>query len=192
MINGHGFGPDYIVDAGVTLIILIPVFWGILGRLIAKKRVTFMRISGLVIFFIYIYALIKVTIFPMMIFKWGSRAYRYGFGKQFLANLNVLELLQYTLIQVLGNIILLLPLSILVAFLWPSKFSAFKPNIVLGLLVTLGIETTQLIMSFFYLGSRTFDVNDLILNTLGYLLGFSIYKIIKVVLKIDEKTFRIF
>ncbi|MCG0633270.1 integral membrane protein [Lactiplantibacillus plantarum] len=43
MINGHGFGPDYIVDSGVVLIVLIPLFLAILVRQISKKRVTFFR-----------------------------------------------------------------------------------------------------------------------------------------------------
>ncbi|KZU96684.1 hypothetical protein Lp19_0660 [Lactiplantibacillus plantarum] len=37
MINGHGFGPDYIVDSGVVLIVLIPLFLAILVRQISKK-----------------------------------------------------------------------------------------------------------------------------------------------------------
>lgn len=192
MINGHGFGPDYIVDSGVALIVLIPLFLAILVRQISKKRVTFFRISGLIMFFIYIYALIKVTIFPMMIFKFGSKAYRYGFGKQYLANFNVLEISKYTPIQIWGNIALVLPLSILIAYLWPHKLSAFKFNICVGILTTIGIEMTPLIMAFFYLGSRTFDINDLILNLLGYLLGFCIYKVIKPIFNIESDMFRVF
>ncbi|WP_259609098.1 hypothetical protein [Lactiplantibacillus plantarum] len=53
MINGHGFGPDYIVDSGIALIVLIPLFLAILVRQISKKRVTFFRISGLIMFFIW-------------------------------------------------------------------------------------------------------------------------------------------
>jgi len=87
---------------------------------------------------------------------------------------------------------LILPLSIIVAYLWPIKFSCAGPNIALGFLTTLGIETIQLLMSFFYLGNRTFDVNDLILNSLGYLLGFLIYKITKPLFKIKSDEFRIF
>ncbi|MGP2465867.1 VanZ family protein [Lactiplantibacillus plantarum] len=59
-------------------------------------------------------------------------------------------------------------------------------------LTTIGIEMTQLIMAFFYLGSRTFDINDLILNLLGYLLGFCIYKVIKPIFNIESDMFRVF
>jgi len=192
MINGHGFGPDYLVDSGIILIILIPLFIAILVRQVLKKRFSILRVGGLMIFFAYTYALIKVTIFPVTIFKLGSRAYSYGFGKQYLANFDMFEMFHYAPLQILGNIGLLLPLSIIVAYLWPNKFNNVRPNIVLGLLTTLGIETIQLLMSFFYLGNRTFDMNDLILNSLGYLLGFVIYKVTKPLFRIDSDEFRIF
>jgi len=94
MINGHGFGPDYLVDSGIILIILIPLFIMILVRQVLKKRFSVFRIGGLMIFFVYTYELVKVTIFPVMVFKLGSRAYSYGFGKQYLANFNIFEMFQ--------------------------------------------------------------------------------------------------
>lgn len=191
MINGHGFGPDYLIDAGVTLIILIPLFFYILIRQFFNGHVTIVKVSGLIAFFLYVYALLSVTFFPIMVFKWGAKAYQYGFGKQYLANFNVLELFQYAPSQIIGNLALLLPLSILVAYLWPNQFSQARPNIILGGLTTLGIETLQLLMSFFYLGNRTFDVNDLILNIVGYLIGFGLYKISKSIFKLSPDVFQI-
>lgn len=46
-------------------------------------------------------------------------------------------------------------------------------------------------MSFFYLGNRTFDVNDLILNIVGYLIGFGLYKISKSIFKLSPDVFQI-
>ena len=43
---------------------------------------------------------------------------------------------------------------------------------------SLGIETIQLIMSFFYLGNRVFDVNDLFFNTIGSIFGFVFFKLV--------------
>lgn len=192
MINGQGFGPDYIIDAGATLIILVPLFFYILIRQFFNGHATVVKVSGLIAFFLYIYALLSVTFFPIMAFKWGSKAYQYGFGKQYLANFNVLELFQYAPSQIIGNLVLILPLSILAAYLWPNQFSQARPNIILGALTTLGIETLQLLMSFFYLGNRTFDVNDLILNIIGYLIGFGLYKVSKSIFKLSPDVFRIF
>ncbi|WP_225361886.1 VanZ family protein [Apilactobacillus timberlakei] len=48
-----------------------------------------------------------------------------------------------------------------------------------GFLSTLLIEIFQLILNYFYLGYRVFDVNDIILNFIGYILGLIIYIIIK-------------
>ncbi|TPR13331.1 hypothetical protein DY048_05195 [Apilactobacillus timberlakei] len=52
-------------------------------------------------------------------------------------------------------------------------------NIIVGFLSTLLIEIFQLILNYFYLGYRVFDVNDIILNFIGYILGLIIYIIIK-------------
>ncbi|WP_260202268.1 hypothetical protein [Lactiplantibacillus pentosus] len=51
MINGHGFGPDYLIDAGATLIILIPLFFYILIRQFFNGHVTIVKVSGLIAFF---------------------------------------------------------------------------------------------------------------------------------------------
>lgn len=50
-----------------------------------------------------------------------------------------------------------------------------KKNIRLILLMSLTIECTQLIMSFFYFGNRIFDVNDLLFNTIGGAMGYLLY-----------------
>ncbi|TPR23453.1 hypothetical protein DY102_03830 [Apilactobacillus timberlakei] len=50
---------------------------------------------------------------------------------------------------------------------------------IVGFLSTLLIETLQLILNYFYLGYRVFDINDIILNFIGYILGLIIYIIIK-------------
>ncbi len=41
--------------------------------------------------------------------------------------------------------------------------------------MSLAIECTQLIMSFFYFGNRIFDVNDLLFNTIGGAMGYLLY-----------------
>ncbi|WEV37911.1 VanZ family protein [Lactobacillus sp. ESL0677] len=45
------------------------------------------------------------------------------------------------------------------------------------------MESTQLTLSFFYLGNRIFDINDLLLNTLGSLLGFAFFKLCNKIFK---------
>lgn len=69
-------------------------------------------------------------------------------------------------LNILGNVLAFLPLGILLPLLYPSLRSLWKITL-LGLLVSLLIECTQLV---FVIG--VFDVDDLLLNTLGAVLGY--------------------
>lgn len=75
--------------------------------------------------------------------------------------------------NVLGNIIMFIPYGFFVSYYLNLKkpLSAF----LLVLLVSLSIETTQLLIG------RVFDIDDIILNTIGGILGFFVYKLIFII-----------
>ena len=75
--------------------------------------------------------------------------------------------------NVLGNIIMFIPYGFFVSYYLNLKkpLSAF----LLVLLVSLSIETTQLLIG------RVFDIDDIILNITGGILGFFIYKLIFII-----------
>lgn len=68
------------------------------------------------------------------------------------------------------NILLLIPFGFLVPLIWKNYRKAYK-IIILGAGFSLLIELSQLITN------RTTDVDDLITNTLGALIGFIIWKL---------------
>lgn len=72
------------------------------------------------------------------------------------------------LIENIGNIILFFPLGVAISY---SKLGKLKRAVLLGFLVSLFIEMLQLIFS---LG--TFEIDDLIHNTIGTVIGFIISK----------------
>ena len=78
-------------------------------------------------------------------------------------------------INIFGNIIMFIPFGILLTILFNYKF--IKPFIVFEIgLITL--ELTQ------YISRRgVFDVDDIILNTVGFLIGYAIIKIISKILE---------
>ena len=78
--------------------------------------------------------------------------------------------LNYFLIRVLGNIFIFIPVGFLVSLIWNMKD---KNVILIGFLISLSIELTQLFLK------RTTDIDDLILNTLGVIIGLLISKRIK-------------
>lgn len=75
-------------------------------------------------------------------------------------------------IETFLNVILFIPLGFFLPFLY-KKYNRLANIVLAGFLISLSIELVQM----FDIG--TTDINDLIANTLGTCLGFSIYKTFK-------------
>lgn len=81
--------------------------------------------------------------------------------------------LREILVNLIGNVAMFIPLGIV----WPSVFpelNTAKKAIAAGFGASLIIEIIQL--PFF---SRCSDIDDLILNTTGYILGYGIYRLVR-------------
>lgn len=84
------------------------------------------------------------------------------------------------------NIILLFPMGVYLALFGMKNF---KIAFIIIFLTTLTIESYQILFSYFGLTNRRiFDVDDIILNSLGGMIGFFISLYTVKVLKIREKT----
>ena len=77
--------------------------------------------------------------------------------------------------QVIGNLVMLLPLGIYIPLLFPG-FSGFFRVFIVCLLVSISIELMQLITSV-----RSTDIDDVILNTSGAVVGYVIYKFLRLI-----------
>lgn len=78
--------------------------------------------------------------------------------------------------NILGNVLLFLPYGFFIGcYLKPDKMIF---PFLLSLILSLSIETTQLVIG------RVFDIDDIILNVLGGLLGFLLYRLLD---KVKEK-----
>ena len=73
-----------------------------------------------------------------------------------------------TLINLLGNVVVFSPIGLFLPRLWEKKWRWWK-MLPLGGAVSLSIEVTQLFVG------RSFDVDDIILNAFGVLLGYWLY-----------------
>ena len=90
-----------------------------------------------------------------------------------MVNLLDYEIFREMLINVIGNSTMFIPLGIV----WPSvfrKLDTHKKVIAAGVGFSLCIEIFQL--PFF---DRVTDIDDLILNSLGFLIGYGIYLLVK-------------
>ena len=131
-----------------------------------KQKIVFYKELLSLIFIIYVLCLFYVVTFQDV--GWSSsnfipfkEMFRYNFGSNlFIKN-------------VLGNIIMFIPYGFFVSYYLNLK----KPwsTFFLILLVSASIETTQLLIG------RVFDIDDIILNIIGGMLGFGIYKLLDII-----------
>lgn len=87
----------------------------------------------------------------------------------------------HTIINILGNIIMFMPMGFLLPLLF-SNLDSLKKTVAIGFGTSLLIEFTQLFLL------RSTDIDDLILNTLGTMLGYLVFLAFKKLLpRLTEK-----
>lgn len=87
-----------------------------------------------------------------------------------------------------GNILLLMPLGFLIPLLW-GKFKHFKSIIFIGFCVSISIEFSQFLESLMGGWGRITDIDDVIFNVFGVIIGYFIYELIfKIANKFEIKT----
>ncbi|MBQ2854572.1 MAG: VanZ family protein [Oscillospiraceae bacterium] len=141
------------LDAAVASILVIPVFL-ILNRFYFHNR---KKTVFYTVFAVYLAGVYLVVGLPSVIYI------------RFEPNVNLIPFLDIfsNLSETLLNVILFLPLGFLTTVLW-KPFRNAKQNILFGFCVSLAIEILQMFTF------RATDVNDLITNTLGSLIGWCI------------------
>ncbi len=131
-----------------------------------KQKIIFYREFLALVFIIYVLCLFYVVTFQDV--GWSTsnfipfkEMFRYKLGSRlFIKN-------------VLGNIIMFMPYGFFVSYYLNLK----KPlsSFLMILLVSISIETTQLMIG------RVFDIDDIILNVIGGMIGFYIYNFLNII-----------
>lgn len=99
---------------------------------------------------------------------------RYGGEIIRLDEINLIPLVQWGLSDIEGlvlNIVLFVPFGVMAPLLW-SEGASFVNTALSGFLFSLFIEVSQL------LNWRATDIDDLIMNTLGTVLGYGVFRLI--------------
>lgn len=78
----------------------------------------------------------------------------------------------HAFINIVGNIVMFMPIGFLVPIIY-KKLDSYKKIALTGLSISMLIECTQLFLS------RGTDIDDLILNTIGTVLGYLVFTILK-------------
>ncbi|PFY13744.1 VanZ family protein [Bacillus toyonensis] len=153
------------------LLIIIWIIYKVIYYRLNKNRFKLHRELLSTLCFVYVVGVISVTIFPLAIGLQEPFPTRHNYVP--FASIN--ELLHHfyfmvPLRNIGGNILLFVPFGILM----PMKFKKVNKGlkiVLLGFLSSLTIECIQLRLTF-----RSFDIDDIILNTFGVYIGFLIYK----------------
>lgn len=134
------------------------------------------------LFYMYLTLLIGVTFFPIIIdgshgqgviFQWQLFDFWEGMKKDIEHGHWMIPLK-----QIGGNFVLLMPFSIFLPML-TKKPKSFGSACIFGFFLSLFIETLQGFLSYFVFSShyKIFDVDDLWLNALGFLVGYAVYRL---------------
>jgi glycopeptide antibiotics resistance protein len=157
------------------LLILIIVY------LINRKKIEMStKIDKFILFtyYIYIISLISVVFFPIPLYLINeTQKFTFSFFVNFIPFKTILIVIERNPIQLIGNFLLLLPLGIFYPLMRTNNVK-FKRMFFTGFFISLIIETIQLLGSLAIgVPFRVFDIDDLIVNTIGCITGYCLLKI---------------
>lgn len=168
-----------------SMVVLISIIWCLVRVLCAvkSKRVAWKRELQLLLVYICIIVVARFTFFPFSKVNGEIQPLIYESTRVFPFRINLIPLVKLfdypemrdILINVLGNTAMFIPLGVV----WPSAYKSLdthKKVISAGVGVSLCIEIMQLP---FY--DRVSDVDDLLLNSLGFIIGYLLYLLAKLI-----------
>ena len=165
------------------LTILILYAW-ILHFVAKRKQNSLWQVLLQSSFFVYVFMVLTLTgyfiLFRELTYnEWWQRMLM-RIERRDHVNFELMEIFKIYKItdkQILGNFVMLLPLGIYLPLLY-KKLSAFIPFLIASLMIAILIEVLQLATSY-----RSVDIDDVLLNTTGAVIGFILYKIISSFIK---------
>ena len=187
-----------------SLLIEIGVICYLAGRCILigfklkkQKQVYWLREVINFLFVLYILMVVSVTLFPLALWiDFNMQNIKFGLNLiPFVGIINDIKqigiaydgdtvfMISLIIRNVGGNILLLMPLGVLSPIIW-NKFKGFKNIVLFGFVISISIESIQFIELIAGGRGRTVDIDDVICNVLGVILGYFIYKF---TLKIADK-----
>ena len=169
----------------LSAFLLVSIIWLLLRGYVSVKQkyISWKREAQLMLVYICIVVVMRFTFFPFFKVDGKIQPLIFDAAQAFPPRINLLPLvylLNYDvfkemLINFIGNTTMFIPLGIV----WPSvfrKLDTHKKVIAAGVGFSLCIEIFQL--PFF---DRVTDIDDLILNSLGFLIGYGIYLLAKTI-----------
>jgi len=163
----------YIIDFDLSTILFFGLIWnGIVTFLRLKKKKSLVYLIFFTIFYVYIVKVLDFTQFPI----YFTADLRAMYGQTVWKDMNFIPLVTLTagaLKTSLLNVLLTLPFGFGLPFI--SNFK-LKKTIVAGIILGITIEILQFLIALMaQFTFRVIDINDVIFNTLGVLIGYLVF-----------------
>ncbi|EZP27746.1 VanZ family protein [Microbacterium oleivorans] len=148
------------IPVGVLLFVLLIV---LLAR---GKKLTWPRAVTAAVVAVYAAGIFANTIFPIYLSPVDS-------GEPWTPKLALVPFYDYEVDDALMNIAVFVPLGVLIPLL--MRRASWAKVVLTAVSVSLGIELAQLAAQAFFAGGHIADVNDLMWNTVGGVVGYAVY-----------------
>ena len=167
MLNSLGNSIESVLEFSLPMVILsviIAVSLRIADIIKNKRKIVLYKEVLALFFMIYILCLFQVVTFQDTTYVTNNNfipfkeIFRYSIGSRlFIKN-------------VIGNVVMFIPYGFFCSYI--LKENKYQPILVLTLIASISIETTQLMIG------RVFDIDDIILNVIGGFIGFLLFYIL--------------
>jgi glycopeptide antibiotics resistance protein len=167
----------------IVLELLYTAVW-LLCRIIVwikQGHIDWKREAVLLLMYINLAVIIRVTFFPMshengkvqpLIFN-ASKVFPFWINPIPFVKLRDYSSKRDLLLNVIGNVTLFIPSGIILPIIY-RRLNSFWKVVFAGVMLSFCIEILQLPFS-----SRATDIDDLILNTAGVMIGYGIYSLVR-------------
>lgn len=166
----------YLMTTIKSWYILVPIFIVYLVTItskIKKRRKSYSKFQyiTLITLGIYILSVIALTLFPIDI-NLGM----YRNLTPWYSRINVIPIITIDLATFILNIIMLVPYGVYQWLLVKEDKICWEHVATKSFIFSLGIELSQLLLYIIFNSGRSVDINDIIANTLGGIIGYYIIK----------------
>ena len=170
-----------------TGMILTAVCWFLARGIVCLKnrKITWKREAVQMLFLVNLLVIVRMTFYPFAMVDGSVQPLVFEPAAMFPLRINLVPLvnmLRYDtksdlLLNLIGNTAMFIPTGVMVPLIY-KKLNNLKKTVFTGFVISLSIEILQLPFAV-----RASDVDDLILNTLGCLMGYGILSLIRSIKK---------
>lgn len=175
--------------------VAVILYLGIAFSIGIRKRIPIRRQALVFLLFLYLLGVLAVTLFPIPVTPASLMQRHLSPGQPFY-NLIPFDTIGFMLkgpdhfnafLNIAGNIALFGPFGFLIPHLF-KKLNRASRIIPLGFAVTFIVESCQFLISYtLNIFFRSFDVDDLMLNTLGVIIGFMFFRLIQPFVQVRQE-----